>query len=112
MGCRRELACGADLRPHSFRQETIGNYAHSAAIRVIESSGLSFDDIALLIPHQVNLRIVQSLAKSLGLPLEKFYINLDRYGNTSAASIPIALCEALEEGRLLLPLYSISDKWD
>jgi 3-oxoacyl-[acyl-carrier-protein] synthase-3 len=71
-----------------------------AAVQAIKSSGLSLDDIALFIPHQVNLRIVQSLAKSLGLPLEKFYVNLDRYGNTSAASIPIALCEALEEGRL------------
>jgi len=71
-----------------------------AAVRVIEGSGLAVDDIALLIPHQANLRIIQCLAKSLGMPLEKVYINLDRYGNTSAASIPIALCEALEEGRV------------
>ncbi|MBC8249293.1 MAG: ketoacyl-ACP synthase III [Anaerolineales bacterium] len=71
-----------------------------AAVRVIEGSGLSVDDIALLIPHQANLRIIQCLAKSLGMPLEKVYINLDRYGNTSAASIPVALCEAMEEGRV------------
>jgi len=69
------------------------------AVRVIEASGLSMDDIALIIPHQANLRIIQSLARSLRVPLEKFYVNVDRYGNTSAASIPIALCEALEEGR-------------
>jgi 3-oxoacyl-[acyl-carrier-protein] synthase-3 len=71
-----------------------------AAVRAIEGCGLSVDDIALLIPHQANLRIIQSLAKSLRIPLEKVYINLDRYGNTSAASIPIALCEAMEEGRV------------
>jgi 3-oxoacyl-[acyl-carrier-protein] synthase-3 len=71
-----------------------------AAVRAIEGSGLSVEDIALLIPHQANLRIIQSLAKFLGMPLEKVYINLDKYGNTSAASIPIALCEALEEGRV------------
>jgi len=70
------------------------------AVRVVEASGLTMDDIALIIPHQANFRIIQSLAKSLGLPLEKFYVNVDRYGNTSAASIPIALCEALEEGRV------------
>jgi len=71
-----------------------------AAVRVIEGNGLSVDDIALIIPHQANLRIIQSFAKSLELPLEKFYVNLDRYGNTSTAAIPIALCEALEEGRV------------
>jgi 3-oxoacyl-[acyl-carrier-protein] synthase-3 len=71
-----------------------------AAIRAIEGCGLSMDDIALLIPHQANLRIIQSFAKSLEMPLEKVYINIDRYGNTSAASIPIALCEVLEEGRV------------
>jgi len=71
-----------------------------AAVRVVEGSGLSFDDVALIIPHQANLRIIQSFAKSLELPLEKFYVNLDRYGNTSTAAIPIALCEALEEGRV------------
>ncbi len=71
-----------------------------AAVRAVEDSGLSMDDIALVIPHQANLRIIQCLAKFLEMPLEKVYVNLDRYGNTSTASIPIALCEALEEGRV------------
>jgi 3-oxoacyl-[acyl-carrier-protein] synthase-3 len=71
-----------------------------AALRVVESSGLSIDDIALLIPHQANLRIIQCLAKSLEMPMEKVYVNIDRYGNTSTASIPIALCEAMDEGRV------------
>ncbi len=65
---------------------------------VITASGLSLADIDLIIPHQANVRIIQVAAKELGIPMEKFYINLDRYGNTSAASIPIALAEALDRG--------------
>ncbi len=71
-----------------------------AATQAIEGCGLSVDDIALVIPHQANLRIIQFFAKSLEVPWEKVYVNIDRYGNTSAASIPIALCEVLEEGRV------------
>ena len=71
-----------------------------AATQAIEGCGLSVDDIALVIPHQANLRIIQFFAKSLEVPWEKGYVNIDRYGNTSAASIPIALCEVLEEGRV------------
>ena len=56
--------------------------------------------VALVVPHQVNVRIIDAALKGLNIPLEKVYINLDRYGNTSAASIPIALHEAYEEGRL------------
>ncbi len=71
-----------------------------ATLQAIERAGLTLDDIDLLIPHQANLRIIQLAARHLGLPMEKFVVNLDRYGNTSAASIPIALVEALEEGRI------------
>jgi 3-oxoacyl-[acyl-carrier-protein] synthase-3 len=53
-----------------------------------------------VIPHQANIRIIESSIKRLGLPPERFFVNLDRYGNTSAASIPIALCEAAAEGRV------------
>lgn len=67
---------------------------------IMASSGLLPDEVSLIIPHQANLRIIQAAAKELGIPMEKFYINLDRYGNTSAASIPVALCEAVEEGRI------------
>jgi 3-oxoacyl-[acyl-carrier-protein] synthase III len=56
--------------------------------------------VDLFVAHQANVRIIQSAARSLGLPDEKVYVNVHRYGNTSAASIPIALCEAYEEGRL------------
>jgi 3-oxoacyl-[acyl-carrier-protein] synthase-3 len=63
-------------------------------------NGLTIDDVALLIPHQANDRISQMVAKKLQIPLEKVVRNIDRYGNTTAASIPIALDEALAEGRL------------
>ncbi len=63
---------------------------------VLEKAGLSIDDIDLFIPHQANLRINQAVQKSLGLPDEKIFNNIQRYGNTTAASIPIALDEALE----------------
>ena len=72
--------------------------ARSAA-EAIGRCGLSINDISLFIPHQANARIIEVAAKQLGIPLNKFFINLDKYGNTSAASIPIALCEAIEQGR-------------
>jgi 3-oxoacyl-[acyl-carrier-protein] synthase-3 len=71
-----------------------------ATLQAIDKAGLTLDDIDLLIPHQANLRIIELAARHLGLPMEKIVVNLDRYGNTSAASVPIALVEALEEGRI------------
>ncbi len=71
-----------------------------AVINVVQDSGLTWDDIDLIIPHQANARIIELAARRLGVEPEKVMINLDRYGNTSAASIPLALCDALEEGRL------------
>jgi len=67
--------------------------------QAIAKAGLTADDIDLFIPHQANARIIESAARQAGLPQEKIFINIDRYGNTSAASIPIALCEAMEQGR-------------
>ena len=58
------------------------------------------EHVDVIIPHQANIRIIESASKSLGVPADRFYSNIHRYGNTSAASIPIALCEAVEEGRL------------
>ena len=58
------------------------------------------DDIDLFIPHQANIRIIEAVAKGLDLPMDKMFVNLDRYGNTSAASVPIALAEAVNEGRV------------
>ena len=71
------------------------------AIReVIRKASLELDEIGLIIPHQANLRIIAGAAKRLDLDLERFVINLQEYGNTSAASIPIALCEAIQAGRI------------
>ena len=66
----------------------------------IEKAGLSAADIAYLVPHQANQRIMTAFAAGLGVPDERLISNLDKYGNTSSASIPIALCEAWEQGRL------------
>lgn len=71
-----------------------------AAVRALENSGLSHTDVDCLIPHQANIRIIQSAAKRLKLPMEKVIINVDNYGNTSAASIPLAMDEAIKNGRL------------
>jgi len=72
----------------------------TATRQVLERASLSLDDVSMFIPHQANGRIIESAVRDLKLPPEKVYNNLERYGNTSAASIPIALCEAVEEGRL------------
>jgi 3-oxoacyl-[acyl-carrier-protein] synthase III len=69
-----------------------------AAEHIIQKVGLSPEEIDLLIPHQANIRIIEALAKRLKLPMEKVYVNIDRYGNTSSASVPIALDEARKKG--------------
>ncbi|WAM33088.1 beta-ketoacyl-ACP synthase III [Caldicellulosiruptor morganii] len=71
-----------------------------AVEKVLEKVGLSSSDIDVFIPHQANIRIIESAAKRLKIPMEKVFVNLHKYGNTSAASIPIALDEAVEEGRI------------
>jgi len=72
----------------------------SSLKRTIYDAGLTPDDIDLFIPHQANARIIESAARQMRVPLDKFYMNLERYGNTSAASVPLALVEAAAEGRL------------
>lgn len=71
-----------------------------ATQQAVESAGMTMDDIDLFIPHQANIRIIHSAAKALKIPAEKVFSNVSRYGNTSTASIPIALCEAIEAGRV------------
>lgn len=70
------------------------------ALELLERNGLKANDLSLVIPHQANLRIIEYLRERLGLPKEKVFVNIDRYGNTSAASIPIALYEARKQGRI------------
>ena len=72
----------------------------TTALESVRRSGLKPEDIDLFIPHQANIRIIEAVAKGLGLPMDQIYSNVDRYGNTSAASVPIAMAEAVNEGRV------------
>ncbi len=71
-----------------------------AAKKVLEKAGLTIDDIACVIPHQANIRIIEAIADRLKIPVDKVFVNLDRYGNTSAAAVAIALDEANRSGRI------------
>ena len=71
-----------------------------AAEEALREAGLGLVDISLMIPHQANLRIIEGVAKRLHFPMEKVFVNIQRYGNTSAASVPIAIAEAAASGRL------------
>jgi 3-oxoacyl-[acyl-carrier-protein] synthase-3 len=72
----------------------------TTALESVRKSGLDPSDIALFIPHQANVRIIEAVAKGLGLSMDQIYTNVNRYGNTSAASVPIAMAEAVNEGRI------------
>jgi 3-oxoacyl-[acyl-carrier-protein] synthase-3 len=61
---------------------------------------MTIDDIDLIIPHQANQRIIEKAARNLKLPLDRFIVNLERFGNTSTASIPLAMAEALDAGKI------------
>jgi 3-oxoacyl-[acyl-carrier-protein] synthase-3 len=76
------------------------NAMGDACCRALEEAGMEAKDIDLFVPHQANIRIIQSAADRLGLPPEKVFINVERYGNTSGGSIPLALDEAVQQGRL------------
>lgn len=71
-----------------------------SADEVLKREGLTINDIDLFIPHQANIRIIEAVGKRLEVPAEKVWINIDRYGNTSSASVPISICEAVAQGRL------------
>lgn len=85
-----------------------GNETYKIAVKTLEDiatatlakNGIKLSQLSLLIPHQANMRIIQATAKRLGLPMEKVMINIEKYGNTSSASIPLALDEALITGRI------------
>jgi 3-oxoacyl-[acyl-carrier-protein] synthase-3 len=72
----------------------------TAMEEALANAGMTTDEMDLFIPHQANLRIIEAASKRLNLPPEKVFVNIERYGNTSAAAVPIALCEAVEEGRV------------
>ena len=81
---------------YKFAVKVMGQTAEKA----LERAGLQHEDIDLLIPHQANIRIIKSAAKRLHLPMEKVFVNIDKYANTSGASIPIAMDEANRSGRM------------
>jgi 3-oxoacyl-[acyl-carrier-protein] synthase-3 len=83
---------GREVFKHAVRSMS------DAAARALDGAKLTAADIDLMIPHQANIRIIEATAKHAHIPMDKVYVNVDRYGNTSAASIPIALDEALETG--------------
>ncbi len=72
----------------------------SSILDTLEKADLTLDDVALIVPHQANKRIIEAAAKRLKISPDRFYLNINRTGNTSAASIPMALCDAVDEGRL------------
>jgi len=71
-----------------------------AVQEVVEKAGLTLQDITLIIPHQANRRIIEAAARNLKMPIERFVMNIDRFGNTSTASIPLATYEAVRQARL------------
>jgi len=85
---------GSEVFKHAVRQ--MGD----AALKVIERSGLTPDDVDMVVPHQANIRIIDALRKRLGLPEERVYINIERFGNTSSASVPLAFDEAMRTKKI------------
>ena len=85
---------GSEVFKHAVR------HMEATTEAVMKKAGITIDDVALFIAHQANYRIIHATAKKLGVPEEKVYVNVNKYGNTSAASVGIALDEAVAEGRL------------
>jgi 3-oxoacyl-[acyl-carrier-protein] synthase-3 len=71
-----------------------------SSVQVLRQCGVSAEDVGLVVPHQANLRIIESVARYAGVPMEKVIVTVQKYGNMSAATVPVALCEALDEGRV------------
>ena len=79
-----------------FATRVVGQASRDA----VTQAGLTLDDIDWFIPHQANLRIIKAASRDMGIPLNRFVVNIEKYGNTSAASIPLALSEYLDDGRI------------
>jgi len=98
-----------------FKRAVIG--MSGACADVLAARQLGPEDIDLVVPHQANLRIIEAVAKRAGVPMERVFVNVHRYGNMSAGTVPVALVEALEEGRvkpgsqLLLPAFGAGLTW-
>ncbi len=98
-----------------FKRAVLG--MGQAAADVLARRGLAAGDVDLVIPHQANLRIIEAVARRVDIPMERVFVNVQRYGNMSAGTVPIALVEALEEGRvkpgatLLMPAFGAGLTW-
>lgn len=90
---------GISMEGQEVFRRAVTKMGESSAL-ALEKAGLSLEDVDLLIPHQANIRIIDATARRLGVDESKVYVNIHSYGNTSAATIPVALTEALEEGRI------------
>ena len=95
----RELCGYLKMEGRKVFKEAVTGMTNSA-LEAIREAGLEPSDIDLVVPHQANLRIIKAVADKLKIPMEKVFVNVNKYGNTSAASIPIALYEAFKEGKL------------
>jgi 3-oxoacyl-[acyl-carrier-protein] synthase-3 len=81
-----------------FKRAVVG--MSRACESVLAARGLSAADVSLVVPHQANLRIIEAVVKRAGIPMDRCFVNIQRYGNMSSATVPVALVEALEEGRV------------
>jgi 3-oxoacyl-[acyl-carrier-protein] synthase-3 len=113
------------VRERSHYMKMAGREVFKAAVltmaeacdEAMRRAGVTADEVDLLIPHQANIRIIEATAKHAGLPMDKVMVNVDRYGNTSSASIPLALAQAIDEGRvkpgslLLLVAFGAGFTW-
>jgi 3-oxoacyl-[acyl-carrier-protein] synthase III len=107
-GSRNPVGCERTIAERNFFLQMDGNEVYKQAVRSMEEAAITAlkandmtaNDLSLFIPHQANIRIVEAIGKRLKVPTEKVFVNLHKYGNTSAASVPIALDEANREGRL------------
>ena len=96
LGAREHYMKMKGTETYKMAVRTLGSTSQAA----LKKAGLGLDDIDLVIPHQANVRIIEGLAKSLDFPMEKVFVNVGSYGNTSAASVPLALNEAVAAGRV------------
>ncbi len=107
-GGSRLPASAETIQNHQHYIKMSGNEVFKVAVRILGESvnqalqkcSLKPEDLSLVIPHQANIRIIEASARRLNIPLDKFYVNIDKYGNTSAASVPMALDEAVRTGRV------------
>ena len=115
-GCDLSMPGGGSLNPSS--QETVAKKMHfvhqggqqvfkyavrrmaETSVKILADNGFTHDDLALVVPHQANLRIIQAMQQRLGVPDEKVAVSIDRYGNTTAATLPLGIRDAVADGRL------------